>query len=82
MDIITSSLLRIIKENLCFKDGKFRRIDVEDVHRHVNCRGHHTNCTWEGDSKKLKVSGFTPENLSCSHLLLSGARMDLWHSRQ
>ena len=35
----------LIKGNVCFKDGKFRLIDLEDAHRHIDISGRRTTCT-------------------------------------
>ena len=71
------------KRNICFKDGKFRLIDLEDVHRHEDRCGRRTTCTWKGDSRKIKLGGYFPfDDLSCGYLLLTGTRMRLWYSCQ
>ena len=35
----------LIKGNVCFKDGKFQLIDLEDAHRHIDISGRRTTCT-------------------------------------
>ena len=71
------------KGNICFKDGKFRLIDLEDVRRHEDRCGRRTTCTWKGDSRKIKLGGHFPfDDLSCDNLLLTGTDMRLWYSCQ
>ncbi|PAV22779.1 Proteophosphoglycan ppg4 [Pyrrhoderma noxium] len=71
------------KGNICFKDGKFRLIDLEDVRRHEDRCGRRTTCTWKGDSRKIKLGGNFPfDDLSCDNLLLTGTDMRLWYSSE
>ena len=50
----------LIEGNVCFKNGKFRLIDLEDAHRHIDINGRRTTCTWKGDSRKFKLGGYFP----------------------
>lgn len=71
------------ERNVCVKDGKFRLIDLEDVHEHVGRDKVIAPCRWKGDSRKLELGGDTPRDyLRCFFLALTGAKLRLWYPRQ
>ena len=71
------------KGNICFKDGKFRLIDLEDVRRHEDLYGRRFTCAWKGDSRKIKIGGNLPlDDLPCGYLALTGTRLRLWYPCQ
>ena len=71
------------KGNICFKDGKFRLIDLEDVRRHEDQYRRRFTCAWKGDSRKIKLGGNFPlDDLPCGYLLLTGTELRLWYPCQ
>ena len=50
----------LIKENVYFRDRRFRLIDLEDAHQHIDLSGRRTTCTWKGDSRKIKLGTYFP----------------------
>ena len=73
----------LYQETVCFKDGKFRLIGLEDARRHADLYGRRFTCAWKGDSRKIKIGGYLPlDDLPCGYLLLTGTELRLWYPCQ
>ena len=73
----------LYQETVCFKDGKFRLIGLEDARRHADLYGRRFTCAWKGDSRKIKIGGNLPlDDLPCGYLLLTGTELRLWYPCQ
>ena len=70
--------------NVCFKDGKFRLVDLGMVEPHAaNRTSNDRSCAWKGDRQQLNIGGDFPfDTLPCHDLIVIGSAMHFWCSCQ
>ena len=70
--------------NVCFKDGKFRLVDLGKVETHAASRtSNDTSCAWKGDRQQLNIGGdFPTDTLRCRDLIETGSIMHFWFACQ
>ena len=68
--------------NVCFKDGKFRLVDLGKVETHAaNRTSNDTSCAWKGDRQQLNIGGdFPHDSVPCRYLIITGSKMHFWLS--
>ena len=68
--------------NVCFKDGKFRLVDLGMVEPHAaNRTTNDRSCAWKGDRQQLNIGGdFPHDSVPCRYLIITGSKMHFWLS--